>query len=510
MSLLRRCFVFLGPFLAFIIYSVIDLQPGKPAVTAMAAVAVWMALWWISEAVPLAVTALLPVVLFPALGVMSGKVVSGVYFNHIVFLFVGGFLLALAMQKWGLHRRIALRILMIFGKGPARILLGFMLATSFLSMWISNTATVMLMVPVAMAIILSIEDKLDSRSAHCLSTGVLLAIAYSASIGGMATLVGTPPNLSFTRILDISFAGTVDINFAQWMMFALPVCLIMLCSSWLLLYLIYIRRAGPGLFGHAGLTQDYFVQQYQALGKIRYEEKVIALAFLCMALLWVFRVNINLGVVAIPGWSRLFANPQYINDGTVAIAVALVLFLLPSQNKEKNLLEVDVFKQLPWSIVLLFGGGFALATGFVQSGLSAYLAGQLSGMAGLPPLLVIAGICLLITFLTELSSNTATTEIFLPILAAMAVAFEINPLLLMIPATLSASCAFMLPVATPPNAIIFGTNRIHVYQMAKTGVFLNILGVFVISVCAYYWAPVVFDFSLDSLPSWAVLNASDL
>ena len=503
-----RHYLFLlgAPLLALGMLTLLDLQPGQPAITATAAIAVWMAIWWISEAVPLAVTALLPVVLFPALGIMDGKAVSSAYINHIIFLFMGGFLVAIAMQNWGLHKRIALRILMLFGQGPGRILLGFMVTTGFLSMWISNTATTMMMAPVVLAIILNIEDQLGTEKTHHLATGFLLAIAYSASIGGVASLIGTPPNLSFARILQITFTQAPAISFANWMMFALPISLLLFSACWLLLYLLYIRKAGHNSFAESGLNRNFFRQQYSALGPASREQKMISIAFASMALLWIFRSNINIGVITIPGWSNLFSKPDFFNDGTVAIAVALTLFLLPSRQNNKRLLDISAFSKLPWHIILLFGGGFALATGFIRSGLSAFIAEQMSSLGNMPTLLAIAGICLLITFLTELTSNTATTEMFLPILAAMGVGFGINPLLLMIPATLSASFAFMLPVATPPNAIIFGTNRIQVMQMAKTGLLLNLSGALIVTLAAYYWAPAIFDFDPHQLPSWAVLS----
>jgi len=496
----RRFFLFAAPILALAIILGADLQPGNPAATATSAVALWMAIWWISESVPLAITALLPIALFPLLGVMNGKAVSGVYVNHIIFLFIGGMMVAFAMQDWGLHKRIALRVLSLFGKGPGTVLFGFMASTAFLSMWISNTAATMMMVPVAVPIIASLSEQLRGDRSDKIATGFLLAIAYSASIGGIASLIGSPPNLSFTRILAISFPQAPEISFANWMFFALPISLLMFAACWLLLYGMYVRRAN-----HIQLDRSYFKEQYQALGRATREQKIISIAFSSMALLWMFRSNINLGFISIPGWSNIFANPKFFNDGTVAVAVALCLFIIPSSKGGKPLLDEQVFAKMPWHLILLFGGGFALASGFVESGLSVYLAEQLKGLSGIPPLLVIACICLLITFLTELSSNTATTEMFLPILAAMAVALEVNPLLLMIPATLSASCAFMLPVATPPNAIIFSTNQINVYQMAKTGITLNLVGVMIITIASYYLIPLVFDFTLTELPAWATM-----
>jgi sodium-dependent dicarboxylate transporter 2/3/5 len=500
-DLIKRLALFTGPAFCLLVLLLVDLDSENPAVTATAAIAIWMAIWWITEAVPLAVTALIPLVFFPLLGVMNGKAVSSAYINHIIFLFIGGFLMAIAMQKWNLHRRIALRILMAFGRGPGSILMGFMFTTALLSMWISNTATAMMMVPVVLAVILNIEETIkDEKTRQKLATGLLLAIAYSASIGGIATLIGTPPNLTFARILAISFPAAPEISFANWLVFALPLTLVMLGVAWLVLYMLYIRHSKG-----VALDRKYFRQQHNALGLASFEQKATGIAFTLMALLWIFRSDIRLGSINIPGWSQLFPNPSFINDGTVAIGIALLLFLIPAKQEKGNLLGSDAWTKLPWHIILLFGGGFALASGFIESGLSAWLANQLSVMQGYHPFMVIIGICFLVTFLTELSSNTATTEMFLPVLAAMAVAFELNPLLLMIPATLSASFAFMLPVATPPNAILFGTNRLHVYEMARAGIFLNIFGVMVISLAAWFWAPTIFDFSRNILPEWAVL-----
>ena len=495
---IRTIALFTGPAVAAALLLFADLQPGKPQVTAAAAVAIWMAIWWIAEAVPLAVTAMLPLALFPLLGIMDGGETAESYINHIIFLFIGGFLMAIAMQRCGLHRRIALRILMLFGKNPATVLLGFMLTTGFLSMWISNTATAMMMVPVALAIIFNFDDQLSAAQSKKLAIGFLLAIAYSASIGGIATLIGTPPNLAFARILAISFPGAPEISFARWVLFALPVALLMFAAAFSLLYLLFVRN-----LRHLDFDRQLFSTQYRALGPASRDEKWVFAAFVSMAALWMFRIDINIGVISLPGWSDLFAHPGYFNDGTVAIFIVLLLFVLPGHKKGEKLLDNRAFAELPWHIVLLFGGGFALAGGFVESGLSAYLSQTLQGAEKLPPLLVIASICLMVTFLTELSSNTATTQMFLPVLAAMAVTSGIHPLLLMIPATLSASFAFMLPVATPPNAIVFGSNRVHVMDMAKTGIWLNLLGVLIVSLACYFWAPVVFGFVADQLPSWA-------
>ncbi len=489
----------LGP-LAFIgIAFFTDLKPGEPAVTYTLAIALLMAIWWITEVVPLAVTALLPVVLFPLFGVMNGKDVSATYFNHVIFLFIGGFLVALAMQKWNLHKRIALKILMFTGTSPARILLGFMLATAFLSMWISNTATAMMMVPILLSIVAKLEEFVEKKELSKYSVGLLLGVAYSASIGGIATLVGTPPNLSFARIYQIMFPGAPEISFSDWFIFALPISVFFFIFVWAYLYFIFKPKST-----WKKLDNAHFKNEYKALGPASFEEKVILVDFTLLALLWLTRSGIAIGDFTIPGWSSLFPNPKYLNDGTVAIGMAIILFLIPSKMEQgKRLMDWKTAAKLPWNIILLFGGGFALASGFKESGLSLWFGEQLSGIADFHPIIIIFIIAMGMTFLTELTSNTATTEMLLPVLAGLSVAVDINPLLFMLPATISASMAFMLPVATPPNAIVFGSNRITVMQMARTGLVLNIIGAIVITLFTYYWGSSIFHIDLNVMPEWA-------
>jgi len=485
-------------FAALLLFGNIDAS--NPKVGYTLAIAVLMAIWWVTEAIPLAITSLLPVVLFPLLGVMNGKAVSATYFNHVIFLFIGGFIVAIAMQKWDLHKRIALKILMLTGISPARILLGFMLATAFLSMWISNTATCMMMVPILLSIITKLEEKIDKEVVAKYSIGLLLGVAYGASIGGIATLVGTPPNLSFARIFQVMFTEAPDISFSQWLFFALPVSFVFFIITLSYLYFIYKPKKGSWM----AIEKSTFKVEYKELGPVSYEQKIIFIDFVLLALLWLFRSNISIGSFTIPGWSNLFSHPEYINDGTVAIIMAILLFMIPAKDKQmKFLLNLDAIAKIPWHIVLLFGGGFALAGGFKESGLSEWFGYQLEWVVNIHPILVIFVICLLMTFLTELTSNTATTEMLLPILAGLSVSVQINPLLFMLPATLSASMAFMLPVATPPNAIIFGTNRLRVMEMAKTGFVLNILGAIVITLATYFLSEVVFGFDMQLFPEWA-------
>jgi len=448
----------------------VDLAPGHPEVTRMAAVAILMAGWWITEAIPIPITSLLPIALFPLLGILDGRDTAATYFNHLIFLFIGGFLFAIAMQRWDLHRRIALRILRFLGTRPTRVLLGFMCSTWFLSMWISNTAATMMMVPMAMAIIGPFREHLDKQEARRFSIVLVLGVAYAASIGGISTLIGTPPNMSLARILELNFPDMEELTFAGWFRFAFPLSLTFMLTAWFTLSKI-ARLSGI----NASIDKNYFHQQYQQLGKVTYEQRAIGGLFLLLIFGWMFRSE----------WSQLFPHPKYIDDGTVAIIIAILLFLIPSKkNPGEKLMDWAAAKEIRWGIILMFGGGFALATGFIESGLSESLGGQLTSLQNVPLWMLITIICTVITFLTELTSNMATTEVVLPILAAMAKAIGVNPLVLMIPATLSASCAFMLPVATAPNAIAFGAGEIKIKDMIRYGFILNIIGIVLISAAA--------------------------
>jgi len=472
----------------------------KPVIAYTAGVALLMAIWWMTETVPLGVTALLPVALFPLYGIMNGKAVAATYFNHLIFLFIGGFLIALAMEKWHLHRRIALRLLLTIGLSPARILLGFMFTTAFLSMWISNTATTMMMVPILLSIIAKMEEISPSKEVKKMEKGLLLSIAYAASIGGIATLIGTPPNLSFVRIFGIFFPEAPEISFAQWMVFALPLSVILLTITYFYLYLLFFKNSSDSF----SVGKEVISKEYKQLGKMQYEEKWVMTLFVSLALLWLFRKPIDFGIFTTFGWSNLFPNPKWITDGNVAIFIGILLFVIPIKNKQKGqfLMDWHTAERIPWGIILLFGGGFALASGFKESGLSTFIGESLSHLKDVPPLLILLIVIVTITFLTELTSNTATTETFLPILAAMAVAISIHPLFLMIPATIAASFAFMLPVATPPNAIVFGSKKLQIGDMIRTGFWLNFIGITVLTIVAYFYMTFVFDINIGELPFW--------
>ena len=490
----------LGPLAAVMLLAPADLDPERASVTAMAAVAVWMAVWWMTEAVPLAITALLPVALFPLLGIMSGKAVAPYYFNSIIFLFLGGFIVALAMERWNLHRRIALRIISAVGGGPSRIVLGFMIAAAFLSMWISNTATAMMMAPIALAVVKGIGHEDNAVETRRFAVALLLGTAYGCSVGGLATLIGTPPNPLLVSNLNLIFPEAPEISFAGWMVIGLPVSVVMLAVIWMLLTAMFGLRRMEGL-----IDQRVFARERELLGPPSFEEKVVFIDFVLLAALWLTRTGLKLGDVQIPGWSALLPDGSLVDDGTVAIVMALLLFVIPSRNiPGRRLMGWRTARKLPWAIVLLFGGGFALAKGFVDAGLSGWLGERMTGLSDLPPVLMVLCVCLIMTFLTELTSNTATTQMALPVVASVAVAIHVNPLLLMVPATLSASCAFMLPVATPPNAIIFGTEMVTIREMARTGVVLNVVGAVVITAAIYSFGAAAFGESMSATPAWAL------
>jgi len=466
-----------------------DLSPGHPEVTRTAAVATLMAIWWLTEAIPIAATALVPVALFPLLGIMKGKAVAGAYFNHIIFLFIGGFIMALAMERWELHRRISLKILLWIGTTPRRLLLGFMLATAFLSMWISNTATTMMMTPIAMAVLLKFKENHNLELAD-FGPWLLIGIAYSASIGGMATLIGTPPNMAFIKIYQTLFPQATEISFAQWLGFGGPYSLLFLLIAWL-----YLGRRLPSAMQRAQADPSYFQAEYRKLGPMSFEQKTVGLLFAALAIAWMTRKPIATPWFTVPSWSSLLPNPKLVDDGTVAIIFSLLLFLIPSRQKPgEALMNWKTASRLNWGIVILFGGGFALAAGFKESGLSTWIAQQLHALAGVPNWFIVLVIATLLTFLTELTSNTATTQIVLPILGSLALALSVNPLLLMIPATLSASCAFMLPVATPPNAIIFGTGEVRMSQMIRIGIVMNLIGIILVTLVVMLYGRIVFNF----------------
>lgn len=434
----------------------------------VAALALWMATWWLTEALPLAVTALLPLVVLPLLGAAPVKSVAPAYANPVIFLFLGGFLLAAAVERWGLHRRIALHMVHRLGLRPDRLVLGFMLATALLSMWISNTATVMMMVAIGMAVASQAGGARQQTGA-----ALMLGIAYAASIGGVATLIGTPPNAILAGVARTSLG--VEIGFAQWLLFALPLVASMLLLAWWLLTHVLFRASGKGDVEGAAALRAAFA----ALGPLQVQERRVLAVFGLVAAGWVLRGFVD--------WDIL----TRLDDAGIALTGAVLLFALPD-GQGGRLLDWPTAARIPWDILVLFGGGFALAQSFGSSGLTAWIAGRLGLLAGADPLWLIAGVAVLVVFLTEITSNTATATLLLPLMAGLAAAVGVEPLLLMVPAAVAASFAFMLPVATPPNAIVFGTRQVGVGQMARAGLVLNLLGCLLLTLCAYFWLPVAF------------------
>ncbi len=490
----------LGPALAGV---VVLLGPGEdPKIARMAAVAIWMAVWWVTEAVPIPVTALLPLVLIPVLGISPIREVAPEFARPTIFLFLGGFLLALGLQASGAHRRLALAIVHAVGGQPRRIVLGFMLAAALLSMWISNTATVMVLMPIGLSVIAATGDRgVTGKPLKTLAVTVMLGIAYAADIGGMATLVGTPPNLVYKEQLNTLFPGAPPPSFAEWMMLGLPISAVFLGIGWVVLTRFVFRMGHESLLG----SRDAVAGLQRKLGPIRRDELVAVTVFAVTTLLWITRKDIQLGAFTIPGWSSLpMFSPGFVDDAVVAMALAILLFLLPSKDRPgERLLEWRMASEVPWGMLLLFGGGFALAAGFRSSGLSVWLGEQLLSLRGLHPLLVMVLVCVALTFLTELTSNTATTQMLLPILAAAAVSLGMDPRGLMIPATLSASCAFMMPVASPTQAIVFASGYVPIRDMVRAGIWFNLVGVILVAVVFGLLAGPVMGIDLGSVPGWA-------
>ena len=499
----------------FIITVNFQLLPDLPLkARSMLAVALLMAVWWMSEALPLAVTAMLPLVLFPLLGIAPTSSVAPNYTNHLVFLFLGGFLIAAALVRWKLHRRLALFTINIIGVSPATLILGFMVASAFLSMWISNTATALMLLPIGMAVVKRLAKSSDlgeKQVTDSFGQALMLGIAYGASIGGLGTLIGTPPNGVFVGQLLRTYGGKApEISFFQWMLVGVPILVVMLPLSWL----IILWTSGKSIKGLNFSVKGRSVirEEMQKLGPMSTEEKRVGIIFAMTALLWIFRKPVNLGFWEIPGWSQLLEFGSQISDATVAMAMGLLLFIIPAG---KSVREGGSWQQgfllnwksardaVPWSILLLFGGGFALAQGFMVSGLSDYLGSRIEFLQGAPVVFVILAVCFIMTFLTEMTSNTATTTLVLPILAVAALDFGQHPFLLMIPATLSASCAFMLPVATPPNAIVFGSGWVTIPRMSRTGIFLNFLGIVIITAATLLIVTSVFGIEEGQMPDWS-------
>jgi sodium-dependent dicarboxylate transporter 2/3/5 len=449
---------------------------------AVLAVTTWVAIWWITEAVQVEVTALLPIVLFPLSGGLSLAETCAAYGHKFIFLFIGGFILAIAIEKWNLHRRIALSIINVVGTNPRSIILGFMVSTAFLSMWISNTATAVMMLPIGVAIIKQMGNGNDNKTQF--GKALMLAIAYSASIGGIATLIGTPPNIILAGVIQQTYG--VELSFTRWFIIGFPLSVVLLVICWKYL------TSWAFSFEDSQITggKAYIKEQLKVLGKIGFEEKMVLVVFVVTALLWIFRsVFLKEFIPAL-------------DDTMIAILAALVLFLLPSKEKGKPLLKWEDAVKLPWGILMLFGGGIAIAVGFDNSGLASWIATQLSSLDGVPLFVLLLILVAAVNFLTEITSNLATASVLLPVLAPLALAMDVHPYAVMIACTIAASCAFMLPVATPPNAIVFGSGYLKISDMMRAGIWLNLLSIALITLLVYFLLPIFWDIDIHSFPKY--------
>ena len=502
---MSRVTVIIASLLVFFAILAVPVDPGvlAPEAKSVAAVTVLMVLFWITGVVPLEATALLPLVLFPALGILSPVKVAESYGNEVIFLFLGGFIIAMSMQRWGLHRRIALNIIRVVGTSPKRLVLGFMVATAFLSMWISNTATAMMMIPIAVAIILTIIPGADksleglNRGEQTLARCLIISIPYAATIGGIATIIGTPPNGIFISQLATIFPDAPTIDFFTWMKFGVPFAAIFLFLAWIWLTLVPYRGMGSALPGARGIIREELTK----LGPISTGERWTLIVFALTALGWIFEQTKEIDGFVIPGLDMIFPG---IKDSTIAIFGALLLFVLPVDRKKGIFtMEWEWAVKIPWGILLLFGGGIALSSGFLESGLAATIVESLTLIHGLPIVLLLLIVALGVVFAGEIASNTAIAAILMPIMAVTAVSMGVNPIVLMMSAAVCASIGFMLPVATPPNAVAYGSGYINARDLLRSGWALDIIGVVLWIICLYTIVLWALGVPLD-IPAWAL------
>ena len=479
MSLVKRnIFLVLGP-LAFLILQTFDPPSGMPeSAFSMLGITLWMAIWWVTEAIPIGVTALLPIILFPLTGAVDLSSTTASYGHKYIFLYMGGFMLAIAIEKWNLHKRIALQVIRIIGTNISKIILGFMVATAFLSMWISNTATSVMMLPIAMSIVTQLKDNPATREDENLIFGkaLMLGIAYSASIGGVATLIGTPPNLVFAGYVEEVYG--IEITFWQWAKWGLPIAIPLLVIAWIYLTkyaFTFKQKEFPG-------GREEINALIKELGPMKKEEKIVLGIFVLTAFAWITRSFVLQPLL------------PAIDDTIIAMCAGILLFTIKSDNKKEPLINWEDAVKLPWGIILLFGGGMALASGFETTGLAEWLGSQMSLLQGLALIVLVVVIVASVNFITEVTSNLATTAMLLPILAPIAIGLDINPYILMVATTVAASCAFMLPVATPPNAVVFGSGYLKISDMAKSGIWMNIVSIVFLSLMVYYVLPLIWDF----------------
>lgn len=495
MNLARRIGFFggLGVFGIILLYPAFFPLPQGLSIEGLRVMAVvaLMATWWVTEAIPIPATSLLPIALFPVLGVMKSAEVTKPYANHLIYLFIGGFFLAKGIERWDLHKRIALHIIRIVGVSPRRVILGFMVATAFLSMWVSNTATTMMMLPVGLAVISQIVDSIKRETGEDINPekfnfgiALMLGIAYAASIGGVGTIIGTPPNTVMAGIVEQRFGQ--QISFASWMAFGVPLSITFLILAWFVLVKIIYPPEIDTIPGGRELVEE----EIKALGPISKEEKLVALVFSCVATAWIIRGFLTTTMVA---------------DATIAMIGAVSLFLIPTDFKKGEfLMDWQTAVTIPWGVVVLFGGGLALTAAVSKVGLAHWVAGYLSVLHGLTMVFLIIIVVLITIFLTELTSNTATATLLVPIMGGTAVAMGIHPYGIIVATCVATSYAFMLPVATPPNAVVFGSGYVTIFQMSKAGLWMNLIGSLLILLFTLGLLPLVWGIDLSVLPQWAM------
>jgi len=485
MNITQRIGLFLGPFLFTLILLFVkpdDLSPEGVAVLASTA---WIAVWWITEAIPIAVTALLPIILFPLSGALDLATTTSAFGHKYVFLYLGGFIIAISIEKWNLHRRIALNIINVIGSDVRKIILGFMVATAFLSMWISNTATSVMMLPIGVAIIKQLKDNpnTNENENQIFGKALMLAIAYAASIGGVGTLIGTPPNLVLAGV--VSDIYNYEITFLQWFIFGFPISVVLLLICWKYLTRFAFKFEQTEFPG----GKKEIKRLLSTLGKISYEERLVSFVFGVTAFCWITRSFLLQGIL------------PALDDTIIALFFSVVLFLIPSKNKKEKLINWNEAVKLPWGIILLFGGGMALAQGFETSGLAQWIGSQMTTLQGVSTILLIFLLVAAVNFLTEITSNLATTAMLLPVLAPMAMTVDIHPFILMVGAAVAASCAFMLPVATPPNAVVFGSGYLRIPDMVSKGIWMNIISIVVLTLFVYFVLPELWGIVVEGVPT---------
>ena len=497
----------LGIAIGLLLFAVVLLLPAPegmshPAKKA-AAVTILMAVWWMTEAIPISATGLVPLALFPLLGILDAKSTTVNYGNSIILLLLGGFFVAKAIELHNLHRRIALLIISRMGTDKRLILLSVILATAGISMWIANITVALLMLPIGIAIASLEGDAGDGDRRSKFGVALMLAIAYSATIGGLGTLVGTTSNMIFAGMTKSLYPEAPEFGFLQWLLIGFPLVVILVPAMWVyMVWFFDIKGSLPG-------SKEMIRQELHSLGPMSKPERRVLAIFVLTALGWVFREDIAINAFTIPGWSSLIGIQHYADDATVAIAGALLMFCIPTGIKLPEgkkgpafLLDWEAARTVPWGVMVLVGGGYAIAAGFTSTGLVEWIGRELAFMVTLPTPVVLLAIVVCISLFTEVCSNTATANIFLPILATMAVAGNFHPYLLMIPGTIASSFAFMLPSGTGPNAVVFGSGRVTIPEMAWCGVWLKVISIVLVTLLMYLIAAPVFG-AYGGLPEWA-------